>query len=189
MHTVTVTTNQTPTIDLSALPSQSAEGQCKILANALQKMHSELKSPATQNVRNVRPMHELIRSILPILPRHDGIVTADLTEVYSVEGKQVVKTRKSTQLRHQIFGMEPYESKALTAREIRDNLRNNGYVVNSMGAIRSGIKKLGPILATVKETDAQLKERKTASVSSKKNIKNKLGIVNQRQLRYYIAAK
>ena len=118
-------------------------------AAQLQQYHLELDSPWTQNVRNHLPMWCLVQQALPELPKHDEMVKIPVTTIGIYNGKQIIENNTIYRyVKDMEGGIEKWTEKALTAKEIMEKLKANGYLVSSLQQVRvalssiPGIRKL-----------------------------------------------
>lgn len=96
-------------------------------AREVQARYAALGAPSTQNVRNPIPMHQLIFTVLPVLPKPNDWVRGEIH--FTVNGKDFISKNHLVNTHENLLGKEFYRTNGVSVDEVVARLQAKGFMV------------------------------------------------------------
>lgn len=101
-------------------------------ASDLQTRYTALGAPKTQNVRNPLPLHKLVLTVIPTLPKKEVEFVTFKPRTVMAFGKLVTVTPSACVSASEALGTNFRETGSKSAAQIVNDLRAKGFIVNAL---------------------------------------------------------
>lgn len=99
-------------------------------AQVLQARYHYLKAAGTQNIRNPLPMRELVKTVVPVLPKPTALVNFETRTKLTIDGRDFIKKELKVDFAKSILPANYWQKHAVSKNEVFEMLTKRGFIVN-----------------------------------------------------------
>lgn len=120
-------------------------------AQVLQARYHYLKAAGTQNIRNPLPMRELVKTVVPVLPKPTDLVNFETRTKLTIDGKNFIKKELKVDFAKSILPTNYWQKHAVSFNTIFRTLKDRGFIVNR-GSVRTALYTTSGLKSVRNET-------------------------------------